>query len=122
MVMQVLYTFEPPSSAPLDNGASRNMKPRVNMADFGDGFSQRSRMGINNNPWTRKFAWSNLTKIEKDYIDNFFEARGGVESFFYRKIDESTARVYICTEWDVEDVDYNIYNISASFQQVYDLG
>lgn len=122
MNMAVNYTFSPPNSAPLDPGASRSNKPKVNMAEFGDGFSQRAAKGPNNNPWQRKFSWTNLTEDEKDYIDNFFTARNGVESFFYQKHDEAYPRVYICTEWDVTDVSYDTYTVSASFQQVYDLG
>lgn len=120
--MSVDYTFMPPDSAPLDPGAKRSNKPKVLVAEFGDGFSQRARDGINHNPWSRSFSWTNLTKEEKDYIDQFFEDRGGVESFYYQKHDEAAPRVYICTDWDVVDVAYDIYTVSANFKQVYDVG
>lgn len=120
--MAVLYTFVAPVSAPLDPGSSRDHKPRILMADFGDGYSQRAADGINNDPETRELSWTNLTKAEKDVIDSFFKARGGWQSFFYDHKGGLNPLVYVCTTWKVVDVDYDVYTVSATFQQVYDLG
>lgn len=122
--MPVAYTFTPPlvDDIPiLDPGSSRKHTPKVLKADFGDGYSQRAVDGINNDPSQRSFSWTNLTEDEKDQIDKFFIARRGAESFFYDHRNKGVPLVYICTEWEVVDVDYDVYTVTASFQQVYDL-
>lgn len=114
-------TFTPPATAPLDPGARRSNKPKVLMAQFGDGFAQRARDGLNNNPLRRDFSWSNLTKEEAEAIDEFFLARRGEQSFYYQKPDESRVRAYICPEWEVTHVAYSVYNVTASFVEVFDI-
>ena len=119
--MAVNHTFLPPESAPLDPGGSRKKAPKLLMAEFGDGYSQRAADGINNDPRTRSMSWTNLTQEEKDYIDGFLEDRNGFESFFYQERDEPQPKVFICTEWEVVDVTYDVYTVTATFKQVYDL-
>jgi len=119
--MAVDYTFTPPESAPLDPGASRQHKPKVLMPEFGDGYSQRAADGINNDPAGRQFSWTNLTEDEHDEIVDFFKARKGVESFYYDHKNKGKPLVYICTEWEVTDVAFDIYTVSATFKQVYDI-
>lgn len=119
--MGVLYTFTPPVTAPLDPNTTRQNKPKVLMPDFGDGYAQRAADGINNNPAARALSWTNLTQDEFDYIDGFFDARYGVESFYYDHLGRGNPQVYICTDWEVTDVDFGIYTITANFMQVYDI-
>lgn len=122
--MAVLYTFTPPlvDGVPiLDPGSTRSHKPKVLMPEYGDGYSQRAADGINNDPAARAFSWTNLTEVEKDQIDKFFIARNGVESFFYDHKNRGKPLVYICTDWEVTDVDYDVYTVTANFKQVYDL-
>ena len=119
--MAVQYTFIPPASAPLDFGSSREHKPKVLMAEFGDGYSQRAADGTNNDPAMREFTWTNLSEEESDAIDGFFKARNGWQSFFYDHQNRGNPLVYVCTGWKVVDADYNVYTVSASFRQVYDL-
>lgn len=119
--MAVNFTFTPPETAPLDPGSSREHEPKVLMAEFGDGYSQRAAEGINNDPAMREFSWTNLDEDEKDVIDEFFTARNGWQSFFYDHKNAGNPLVYICKKWAVVDVDYNTYTVTASFQQVYDL-
>lgn len=116
-----LLTFTPPATAPLDPGGVRNHAPKVYMADFGDGFSQRVVAGPNNNPAKRSLKWSNLTEAEKDVIDDFLAAREGAQAFLYNHRGEGV-KAYICPEWSVTEVDYNAWTVEATFQQVYDVG
>jgi phage-related protein len=118
--MPVPYTFTHPADAPLDPGASRKHEPKVLMAEFGDGFSQRAAEGPNNDPITREFSWTNLDEAEMTAIDNFFIARNGWQSFNYNHRGTGN-KVYICKTWTVVDVDYNAYTVTATFTQVFDL-
>lgn len=119
--MAVLYTLTLPATVPVDPGGSRARKPKVLMAEFGDGFSQRSRQGPNHNPVSRTLTFSNISKADKEFLDNFLLARGGEESFYFQERDEASPNVYICQEWEVIDVAYDIYTVRAVFQQVYDI-
>lgn len=119
--MAVSYTFTPPTTAPLDPGGERNHKPKVLMAQFGDGYSQRAADGLNNDPRVRQMSWTNLTGAEKTSIYDFFKARNGVQAFYYQEWDEASPKVFICTEWKVIDVAYNTYTVNATFQEVFDL-
>jgi phage-related protein len=97
------------------------MKPKVLLAEFGDGFAQRAQDGINSNPLRRQFSWSTLTKEEADYIDGFLTEARGVNSFYYQLLDETQPRLYVCPEWEVETVAFDIYNITATFVEVFDI-
>jgi len=118
--MPVNYTFRPPGDI-LDPGSTRAHKPKVLMPEFGDGYAQRAADGMNNDAAERTFSWTNLTEDEKDEISDFLTARNGVESFFYDHRNRNKPLVYICPEWEVVDVDYDVYTVTATFKQVFDL-
>ena len=101
--------------APLRD-ASTSAKPRVRKAQFGDGYEQRSKDGINNDlrPHSLKFRYrdSIINQIEK-----FLEDRGGVESFLYSH-KKAPVKLYVCEEWNRTDIDFNTSEISATFREV----
>lgn len=115
-----ITTFSPPVHP--DFGMGRKYKPKVLMAQFGDGYAQRAADGTNNNPVALSATWTNLTRAERDYIVNFFDTCNGVASFRYAYVDEPQPKVYICPEWDDVLNDAGGYTVTASLQQVYDLG
>ena len=99
-------------------GASKSSAPNINVAMFGDGYSQRSTFGINQDLKIWNFVWQNISETNADEIETFLEARGGVENFDYQPHGESASKKYICTSWD-KTIDYSgIATITASFIQV----
>jgi phage-related protein len=118
--MTVSYTFIPPFNP--DFGTERKKKPRVLKAEFGDGYAQRAGDGLNNRPVTLNLAWTNLTTSEKNDIIDFFEARKGYQSFYYTYQDENSPKIYVCEEWSHTHTDATNYTITATLQQVYDVG
>jgi phage-related protein len=104
-----------------DWGLSRAFKPKVLMAQFGDGYAQRAADGINNNAVTLSATWTNLKPAEKDYIVDYFAARKGYQGFRYTYVDETAPKVYICTEWTSTHNDAAGYTVTASLTQVYDI-
>ena len=64
-----------------DYSASLKKAPRIRMVQFGEGYSQRSQDGLNPvlQKWSVKFG--GRTKADKEQIDAFFEAHGGVTPF-----------------------------------------
>jgi len=117
--MSVDYTFSPTNQP--DWGLDRAYKPRTLQAEFGDGYAQRAGDGINANPVEFSAVWTNATEAEKTYIDDFFKARGGYQSFYFTDEDEGSASSYNCKEWAVRHTDSDGYVITAKFREVFDL-
>ena len=92
--------------------------PKINEAIFGDGYSQRTPQGINNNPE----VWDDLSFIYDDTICNniisFFESKNGVSSFTWQP-PKRTEGTYICKEWSRTHISKNISSITAKFEQVF---
>lgn len=66
-------------------------------AKFGDGYEQRSSIGLNPILPTWSLTFTGLRK-EIDPIDVFLEARGGAESFQWKTPDEEGG-LYVCRKW-----------------------
>ena len=93
--------------------------PKVKVAKFGDGYEQRVADGINNNlqKWTASFTRRSGTDIDAVY--DFFEARGGYESFEWMPRGEVALRKFVCRKYtrkfDVYDV---VQSISFTLEEV----
>jgi len=64
-----------------DYGASKRAQPNVRIAQFGSGYSQRTTFGLNQDPKTWSLTWNYLEAGDANSIEDFLEARGGVEAF-----------------------------------------
>tara|TARA_R100000781_G_C4023870_1_gene108113 strand:- start:15 stop:359 length:345 start_codon:yes stop_codon:yes gene_type:complete len=107
-----------PTTVAPSYGASKGSIPRINVATFGSGYSQRAATGINNDLKTWRFTWNNITETQSDEIETFLEARGGHESFSYQPNGESAAKKYICVSWGKTIPYSGRATIDATFQQV----
>jgi len=113
--------FQPTALAIATSAASGSFEPRVLVAEFGDNYAQRSRDGINGNAGTWDLTFNNATQPERDYIVKFLEDRGGVEAFRWVAPDGSnTARKYLCPKWRIDPQPGRVFNITATFKQVFD--
>lgn len=101
-------------------GATEEKKPRVRTVSFGDGYEQRARDGINTNPskWTLQFNMRD--NDETAAISAFLNERGGSEAFDWTPPYEVTAIRVVCRTWTKALVKFNLNNISATFEQVYE--
>jgi len=99
-------------------GASKSSAPKVRIAAFGSGYSQRSVYGINQDLKSWDFVWENISETDADEIEIFLEARGGAESFSYQPQGEAASKKYICIEWSKSIPYLNRATINATFQQV----
>ena len=99
--------------------ASEASKPRVHKFQAGDGYEQRVRFGLRNDPKQWSLTFLNRTDTERDGILAFFEARNGVESFDWTP-PRGTAGKYLCEEWQANLVSYNNNTIQATFRQVFE--
>ena len=104
----------------VDHGASKNAQPNVRVAQFGSGYSQRSTFGINQDPKVWDLSWENRNANDANDIEDFLEARGGAEAFNWSPPDEATSYVWICKSWTKTMPYSNLFNITATFEQVFE--
>ena len=99
--------------------ATEASRPRVVKAQFGDGYEQAIRFGLNTNPKEWSLVFEGRTDTEREEILAFLEARGGAESFDWTP-PRGTAGKYKCEEWQVTLQVFNYNNIRATFRQVFE--
>lgn len=83
-------TFAPP--IPPSPGTTDTPEIKLKTADFGDGYSQETRDGIN---WIRKVVsvtWDTLTVAQATAIESFFRTQGGDTPFYYALSDDMTRK------------------------------
>lgn len=96
--------------------SSTARKPRTRVAQFGDGYAQRSKDGINHDLRSHTIKFKNSDSVIND-IEQFLEDRAGVESFYY-SYKEQPLRLYVCEEWSRVDIDFQTSEVSATFREV----
>lgn len=108
-----------------DKSMTRNSKPKIHLANFGDGYEQRLADGINNLIESYAISFNNRTKEEIDDIIAFFENKGGVTAFTYTVPDTNesgneVAIKVVCSEWKKTYTYGDYYSATATFKRVYE--
>ena len=108
-----------PATAPNPTyGSRKNSQPNIRIAQFGDGYQQRSTFGINQNLKVYQFTWSNISESDSDIIEDFLDARAGTENFDYTPAGESASKKMICRQWNKTIPYLNRATITAVFEEV----
>lgn len=104
-----------------DFGMSKKSEPRLRTVKFGDGYEQRLRYGLNQNPKVWDLKWTAKSNADADAIEAFFDARANdAAAFDWTPPAGGTAGKYVCQTWN-RDLQYaNINIITATFIQVYE--
>jgi phage-related protein len=112
-------TFTPPVGP--GPASVKATTPRVLMARFGDGYSQRTPDGLNYNGRSVSLDWTALSSTDADTIEAFFIARGGSEAFYYTLPLESTT--YKWTNGPVKRnyLGANTVGLNVTLTQEFDL-
>ncbi len=113
-----LEVFVPPRNP--DIGAGLEEVANLNIAKFGDGYSQRTPKGINFISSTIPARWGMLNKNDRDKIIRFFRNKGGYVAFWYGLPGE-ILRKYVCQKWSSAEKAMDLWEVSATFEQVFDL-
>ncbi len=105
-----------------DKMLGRGSELNTNVAQFGDGYAQRSPRGINNIKSTFNIAFVNRSELEIDDITEFFDSKnGGHFDFTYPyKGGEVTVQV-VCESYNVTFISDAIYSCTSTFKKVYTL-
>ena len=102
-----------PSIAP-SYGAEKRSAPTVRRVQFGDGYEQRLRYGLNQNPKTWSLTWNNITETDADTIETFLDARADDgASFDWTPLDEQAVAPSFLL---LEDGDFLLLEDGGKFQ------
>lgn len=102
-------------------GAQKTSQPAVRTTRFGDGYEQRVRFGLNQNPKQWNLTWQNITEANADTIEAFLDARADDgASFDWTPPGEATAYKWVCEQWDKTIPYTGRATITATFRQVFE--
>jgi phage-related protein len=107
-------TFTP--AVPPSPGTETDREIKLKTAEFGDGYSQETRDGINHIRQVVTLNWEVLTIEQAAAIEDFFHARGGDEPFYYALSDDVT-RKWTCKTFKRRREGPN--SVSATFKQSF---
>jgi phage-related protein len=113
-----LDTFAP-TTQPSPSSTQEQGKQRVNTAQFGDGYSQRSMDGLNASPRTFTAQWDVLASTEADIYQAFFDAHS-VTPFLWTPPLESVQRKLIAGTWTRGYVGASTVTLACPMSEVFD--
>jgi phage-related protein len=114
-----LDTFAPTTN-PSTEGSQRGVKRRVNAAQFGDGYSQRSSDGLNTSARTFTANWSQLEETEAATYEAFFDAHDATP-FLWTLPGETVQRKFIAGDSTMNYLDGDLVSFSCPLTEVFDL-
>lgn len=113
------FFFAPSYSTNLES------KQSVMTAQFGDGYSQRQKMNLNNNVQTWKIAFNERSDKEAKAIFNYIEDYGGSSSIKLlipvNKLQNNPNLKYVVKDPQLTTTYFDLNNISVTATQVFDL-
>lgn len=109
-----------PGRAP-DYPMKKKTTPRVLQANLGEGYSERAGDGINSIQHLWSPAWTNLTAAEANTIEDFFEGKSGYVAFTWTDRRNATWKI-LCKGWERTDHSPGYSDMSAEWEQVFDIG
>lgn len=109
-----VFTYTP------SKGFTKQSNPRVLVAQFGDGYSQRLGDGINpvSESWSLNFGSIDITTAQN--IVSFFETHKGYIAFDWTPPGDLTAIKVICDNWSAQYESHISRTLTASFKRVYE--
>ena len=96
-------------------------KPRVKIlkAEFGDGYMQATRDGLNNVRRVLTLEWSVLTIEQAQAIETFLETHGGTTPFLWTPPNGTSPLKWTCAEWSMNYREADLRSVSAKFEQSF---
>jgi phage-related protein len=111
-----------PTTPAVSYGVSSKKSFRVLSADFGDGYSQRTPDGLNNEIESISMVWNTLSYSDAAIITNFLDGCGGSQAFSYTPPGQAVSKNWTCPAgytFKAQNASYT--DLTATFVRVYDL-
>jgi phage-related protein len=101
-------------------GVQKRSNPSVRTVRFGDGYEQRTTLGINQNPKVYQLTFE-VSETDADTIETFLDARAADNaSFDFTPPGEGSSSKFVCESWTKSIPYLNRASIQASFRQVFE--
>lgn len=98
---------------------TKKSEPRVRTTKFGDGYEQRIRFGLNQNPkeWSLTFE---VTPNDANTIESFLDARAYDAASFTWTAPDGVTGQWVCRSWSREYSGPRNNRIDVTFNQVFE--
>ena len=101
-------------------GLQKSSSPVVRTVRFGDGYEQRTSLGLNQNPKIYNLTF-NVSETDSDTIETFLDARAADNaSFDFTPPGEASSSKFVCEQWSKSIPYLNRASIQATFREVFE--
>tara|TARA_A100001515_G_scaffold132599_1_gene121198 strand:+ start:461 stop:802 length:342 start_codon:yes stop_codon:yes gene_type:complete len=101
-------------------GLQKRSSPVVRTVRFGDGYEQRTSLGLNQNPKVYNLTFE-VSETDSDTIETFLDARAADNaSFDFTPPGEDSSSKFVCEEWSKSIPYLNRASIQATFREVFE--
>ena len=101
-------------------GSSKASQPKFHEVQFGDGYAQVIRYGLNQNPKEWRLRWE-VSETDADTIETFLDARAADGATFdWTPLGSSTSYKWRCFNWSKSIPYLNRATIQATFVQYFE--
>ena len=101
-------------------GLQKRSAPAVRTIRFGDGYEQRTSLGLNQNPKVYSLTFE-VSETDSDTIETFLDARAADNaSFDFTPPGEDSSSKFVCEEWSKSIPYLNRASIQATFREVFE--
>ena len=109
-----------PSITPANNSITKTSAPSVRTVRFGDGYEQRTSLGLNQN--TKRYSLTfEVSETDADTIETFLDARAADNaSFDFTPPGETSSSKFVCERWSKRIPYLNRATIQVSFREVFE--
>ena len=107
-------------SIPPTYGLRKRSSPVVRTVRFGDGYEQRTSLGLNQNPKRYNLTFE-VSETDADTIETFLDARAADNaSFDFTPPGEGSSSKFVCEDWTKSIPYLNRASIQATFREVFE--
>jgi phage-related protein len=103
-----------------DFTATQEYESNVRTVNFGDGYTQRLKFGLNPQQEIWSLEFRNRTNTERDQIRTFLRQARVQTAFTWTDPLTSSTGKYVCAEWSTRYNNHNNNDIQASFRRVFE--
>ena len=101
-------------------GLQKRSAPVVRTVRFGDGYEQRTSLGINQDPKVYNLTFE-VSETDADTIETFLDARAADNaSFDFTPPGEGSSSKFVCENWSKSIPYLNRASIQATFREVFE--
>ncbi len=101
-------------------GLQKRSSPVVRTVRFGDGYEQRTSLGLNQKPKVYNLTF-NVSEADADTIETFLDARAADNaSFDFTPPGEGSSSKFVCENWSKSIPYLNRASIQATFREVFE--